>query len=297
MCFVAQRSGMEYIGPFLFNGIRELLGALTLLALWAVFALLSVFRGRIRADSAPSQRRSLLIGGIICGIALYLASNLQQIGMVYVTASKAAFITTLYIILVPVLGLLMRHRPHWNIWASVGIATVGLYLLCINSNFALELGDAVLVASAVFWAIHILAVGHFAPHLGFLRLVRLCIVQFSVAGVLSMLSAPFADSVFVSTPLSWEVIGFVTPELAYAGILSTGIAFTLAAVGQKHVKPQTAAVVMSLESVFGLLGGALLLGESLSSRELVGCGLMFIAVILTQINFKARPRAEGARFD
>jgi drug/metabolite transporter (DMT)-like permease len=317
MCFVAQRSGMEHIGPFAFNGVRYLLGMFSLLVVLGIvllfagpreqlnrsardkeLALETAITGELIAPSlfarlkSPSSERArglgfILLAGLICGVALYVASNLQQVGMVTVTASKAAFITTLYIVLVPILGLALRQRTRWNTWVSVAIAVVGLYLLCINENFSLEPGDTIVLVSALFWAVHILAVGHFAPHLHIVQLLQLCVVQFGVAGLLSLGTAPFVDALLVSEPLSLEALLLVAPELLYAGILSTAGAFTLAAVGQKYAKPAPAAVVMSLESAFGLLGGVVLLGETLVTREWVGCALMFTAVMLTQLDFSA----------
>lgn len=322
MCFVAQRSGMEHIGPFIFNGIRELMGAgallLVLLAFW-------LFR-RIRTKDSPEQdvklpgedgteagvivepgfkreteeripgehkRRyrgiaTVFIGGVLCGLALYFASNLQQIGMVYVSASKAAFITTQYIVLVPIMGLFLHQKTHWNTWVSVAVAAVGLYLLCMGESYVLEFGDAILLVSAIFWAIHILAVGHFAPRFSVLQLFGMCAVQFATAGLLSLATAPFADHYFVAAPVTMEAIVYVMPELLYAGILSTAGGFTLAAIGQRYAKPAPAAIMMSLESVFGLLGGVVLLGEVISTQEGIGCILLLAAVILTQLSFKRK---------
>ena len=327
MCFVAQRSGMEHIGPFLFNGIRSLLGSMTILTILLLVLLVAHIRagskhakladGRQQEQHSWEQRmpsgqgmtaplsslrhpiglKYILAAGVFCGIALYFASNLQQIGLVYVTASKSAFITTLYIVLVPVLGLLFRQRARWNTWVSVVIAVVGLYMLCMGDSNMLELGDAVLLAGALFWAIHILAVGHYAPRLSFKQLLGFCVAQFMVSGVLSFTCAPLFDHLFVAANVTMESIALVAPELLYAGILSTGGAFTLAAIGQRYAKPAPAAIVMSTESVFGLLGGVVLLGEALSFLEGIGCILMLAAVILTQLDFpvrKARKRGDPA---
>ncbi|MDR1088353.1 MAG: DMT family transporter [Coriobacteriales bacterium] len=287
MCFVAQRSSMEHVGPFLFNGLRELLGAATLLVVLLVVRLLKrpPRPGPRQADQAAVGGRYLLFAGVICGVALYLASNFQQVGMVQVSASKAAFITTLYIILVPILGLLLRQRTHWNTWVSVGIAVVGLYLLCISDSLTLELGDGIVLASALFWAVHILAVGYFAPRLSLLQLFGLCVIQFAFAGVLSLMTAPFMDHLFVPAAITLEALGLVAPELLYAGILSTAGGFTLAAIGQRYAQPAPAAIVMSTESVFGLLGGVFLLGETLTAQEGTGCALMLVAIVLTQLSF------------
>jgi drug/metabolite transporter (DMT)-like permease len=305
MCFVAQRSGMEHIGPFAFNGIRQLLGAVTLLV---VLGCMLVFRkvrrqralvaGGVRAlvaDVLPqspfkSARRTVMLkGGVICGCVLYVASNLQQIGMVTTVASKAGFITTLYIVLVPLLGIAFRHKTRWNTWASVALAVAGLFLLCISEAFSVAPGDAILLASALFWALHILFVDRYVATLLQDEVVLLCVIQFSVCSLLSLLSMPL-DSLFVTVPDMLAAVFGSALEIAYAGVLSTGVAFTLAAIGQKYANPSAAAVVMSLESVFGLLGGVVLLGEMLSGREATGCVVMFAAVMLAQLPMTRRQK-------
>lgn len=289
MCFVAQRSSMEHIGPFLFNGIRAVLASV-ILALIAGGMLLTK---RKQANEHKMPLRNLVIAGVICGLALFCASSLQQIGLVTVSASKSAFITTLYIVLVPILGLFLKQRTHWNTWLSVGIAVVGLYLLCVGTRLVLETADSILIASALFWTLHILAVGHFAPRLSLRQLFCLCALQFGVTGVLSLGAAPLFDAFYTSSPVSLDAILAVAPEILYAGVLSTAVGFTLAAVAQRYAKPTPAAIVMSTESVFGLLGGLVLLGESLTPGEWVGCVLMLIAVILTQLEFGKRAPANA----
>jgi drug/metabolite transporter (DMT)-like permease len=232
---------------------------------------------------APRTAAPLLTGGLICGLILFMGSNLQQTGMVFTTASKAGFITTLYIVLVPILGIALKHKTHWNTWASVAIALAGLYFLCLTEGLALQTGDLYLLVCALFWAGHILAVDHFINGLTQREVMKLCVIQFATCGVLSLAAAPFLDGFFMRVPLSLEGVSFALPEIAYAGILSTGVAFTLQAVGQRYANPSAAAVIMSLEAAFGLLGGVVLLHEALSGREVVGCVLMFVAVILAQL--------------
>ena len=312
MCFVAQRSSMEHMGPFLFNGLRQVLGALTLLVVMAGISLLARLKKRGRFSQAAggdasvtehlgaeaakrntelhAQKRllgtrSLIRSGIICGVVLFVASNLQQVGMVTTTASKAGFITTLYIVLVPLVGIVFAHKTHWNTWLSVGIAVVGLYLLCISESFKIASGDLLLLICALFWALHILFVDRYVHGLSQREVMKLCVVQFSVTALLSLICAPLLDRLFVDVPFSLYTLYEVLPEIAYAGVLSTAVAFTLAATGQKYAKPSVAAVVMSLESVFALLGGAVLLNEIMTGRELTGCVLMFAAVILVQLSF------------
>ena len=305
MGFVAQRSGMEYIGPFLFNGMRQVLGVLTLVVVLVLMQVWSKARGSsrksglVKADPAQKgslsilgiqlgSKRTILVGGLICGLVLFVASNLQQIAMVTTAASKAGFITTLYIVLVPLIGIAFRHKTRWNTWLSVGIAVIGLYLLCISESFTIAPGDILLLGCSLFWAFHILFIARFVPGLGQRELMALCTIQFLVSALLSLVCSPFFDSYFVSVPLSMNAVFEVMPEIAYAGILSTGVAFTLQAIGQKNAPPTPAAIVMSFESVFALLGGAVLLSEVLSGREVWGCLLMFIAVILAQLTFKRK---------
>jgi len=219
MCFVAQRSGMEHIGPVLFNGIRELLGAATLGVVLALMELVRRLRQRSqpagpgssgpsgdaarRARSAKADggalswrpperqrtRRRLLLGGLACGGVLFVASNMQQVAMVSTDASKAAFITTLYIVLVPVIGIALRHKTHWNTWLAVGLAVVGLYLLCVSDDLTIAQGDAILLVSALFWALHILAVDYFVADLSLRQVLGLCTLQFLVCALASLASA------------------------------------------------------------------------------------------------------------
>jgi drug/metabolite transporter (DMT)-like permease len=305
---------MEHVGPLLFNGIRQALGALTLAAAIGIMVLAACLRkrywpggrtargseaadkGSAAADKGGTGRTTfwrrqlwrILLPGTACGAVLFVASNLQQAGMVYTTASKAGFITTLYIVLVPLIGMAFRHRTHWNTWLSVLIAVVGLYFLCMSEGLEVAPGDAILLCSALFWALHILFVDRFVAGLRQKDVMWLCVVQFSVAAVLSLLVAPALDQLFVPRPVTLDALTVIAPEIAYAGVLSTGVAFTLAAIGQKYAAPSAAAIVMSLEAAFGLLGGVVLLSEALSLREAVGCVLMFSAVTLAQVQFKRR---------
>jgi drug/metabolite transporter (DMT)-like permease len=280
MAFVAQRVGMEFIGPFLFTGIRMSLGALVLLI---ALPLVRLFAARTGAERAASAfRPSLFRAGGICGVAIFFASCFQQIGLVSTTASKAGFLTALYIVLVPILGIALRHKTHWNTWLSALIAALGLYFLCIQEGFSVRAGDVITLVGALFWAVHILVIDHFVKGLGRGDVMRLCIVQFAVAALLSLAAAPFLDSMFVAESFSPENLAGALPTLLYAGILSTGVAFTLQAVGQQGLNPAAASIVMSLEAAFSVLGGVLILGEVLSGREIFGCVAMFAAVILSQ---------------
>jgi drug/metabolite transporter (DMT)-like permease len=317
MAFVAQRVGMEFVGPFLFTGIRMLLGALTLLVVLGLIALFG--RGDAPAhrrdgdsdreagaraegsgdapaqgrdeDNAPAYTsartsvgwRALLKAGALCGVVIFLAACAQQVGLVFTTASKAGFLTALYIVLVPLLGIALRHKAHWNTWVSVVVAAVGLYLLCITGGFSLRLGDAIVLVGAVFWAAHILVIDRFVVGLGKRDVMRLCVMQFAVASLLSLVCSALFDGLFAAGAFSMDGLVAALPVILYAGILSTGVAFTLQAVGQQGLPPSAASIVMSLEAVFSVIGGMLLLGETLSVREALGCVALFAAVVLSQL--------------
>jgi len=312
MAFVAQRVGMDFIGPFLFVGIRMCLGALTLVIVLLVRGMIRSGRGNAVAAGAQAGQkaggaavpqaalgqggaggaggaargmdmRRLIKAGLVCGIVVFVGSSLQQVGLVFTTASKAGFLTTLYIVIVPLYGIALRHKTHWNTWISVLIAVVGLYFLCISESFSIALGDLILLMGALFWAAHIMVIDHFVKGLNQRDVLRLCIAQFVVAAALSLLFSPFLDRLFVHG--SFEMADFMAavPSLLYVGILSTGLAFTLQAVGQQGVSPSAASIIMSLEAVFSVIGGMLILHEALTLQEGLGCLLMFAAVILSQL--------------
>jgi drug/metabolite transporter (DMT)-like permease len=281
MAFVAQRVGMDFVGPFLFMGVRMLLGALTLLV---VLALARLFARR--QEDGGGRRlnvRQLLVAGVACGAVLFVAGAAQQIGLVFTTASKAGFLTALYIVLVPLLGIALKHRTHWNTWVSVLIAAIGLYFLCMTGGFSIQFGDAIMLVGALFWACHILVIDHFVTGLEQRDVMRLCIFQFAVAAFLSLVASPVLDGLFVTGAFSTDELIAALPSILYVGILSTGVAFTLQAIGQQGLNPSAASIIMSLEAVFSVVGGMLILGEALSEREILGCALMFAAVILSQL--------------
>jgi drug/metabolite transporter (DMT)-like permease len=295
--FVAQRSSMEYVGPFFFNGARSLLGALTLLVFICLRDGLAGRKG-VRAASAPLPQapafwtpgnKKLVQGGALCGSVLFAASNFQQMGLVFTTASKAGFITALYIILVPIFGIFLRHRTHWNTWAAVLLAAVGLYCLCLTESLSIAPGDLVILVGAGFWALHILVIDHFAPRVD---VVKLSCGQFLVCGFLSLIVMPFADAYFAGSFTLENVIA-ILPAMLYTGILSSGAGFTLQALGQRYANPAAASIIMSTEAVFGVMGGFLILGERLTRREGLGCVLMFAAVILAQLPVKGLGRRKG----
>ncbi|MDR2089159.1 MAG: DMT family transporter [Clostridiales Family XIII bacterium] len=297
--FVAQRSGMEHVGPFFFNGVRTVLGALTLVAV--LLARGGAKRG-VGAVAAPEtegradgfwndERKALLKGGFLCGLVLFAGSNFQQIGLVFTTASKAGFITTLYIVLVPIFGIFLKHRTRWNAWAGVVLAAAGLYCLCITERFSIAPGDLIVLLGAGFWAVHIFVIDRFVRHTG---AIRLSCVQFAVCGALSLAVMPFADPHFATaSAFGLESVRAVLPAILYTGVLSSGAGFTLQAVGQKYAKPTAASIILSTEAIFGVVGGFLLLGERFTGREVLGCILMFAAVILAQLPLASSEDSPG----
>lgn len=264
--FVAQSVGMDYLGPFSFNGTRSFLGALILVPV-------ALFLDGKNGKKTGWTDKKLVIGGIACGSFLFLASSSQQIGIMSTTAGKSGFITALYIVLVPVFSLALKKRPGKFIWIAVVLAVVGLYFLCINGEFRLQGGDIWLFACAVLFAFQILAVDKFAPGLD---AVKLSCYQFLVCGILSIIP------MVLEKPTIGALLDCWMP-LAYAGFLSCGVAYTLQMVGQKRVEATVASLLMSLESVFSVLFGFIILHEKLSVRELIGCVIMFAAVILVQL--------------
>ena len=270
--FVAQSVGMDYLGPFTFNGVRNLIGGAALLPCIA-------FLGRGNRGNAPGSRKDLIVGGVCCGVLLFAASSLQQIGLVYTTAGKSGFITAFYIVIVPVLGIFLRQKVGWKIWTAVGIALVGLYFLCITEGFSVNMGDFYVFLCALLFSLHILVIDHFAPRVDG---VKMSCIQFFVCGLISLIPM-FA----LETPTISGLLAGWFP-LFYAGVLSCGVGYTLQIVGQKNVNPTVASLLLSLESCFSVLAGWIILGERLSVREGMGCVLMFAAIILAQLPEKKK---------
>lgn len=267
--FVAQRSGMDYIGPFLFSGIRMVLGA-------AALFFIAFFSDKKGTWKDPG----LIKSGLLLGVVMFFAGNLQQVGLVFTTAGKTGFITALYIMIVPVLGIFLKHKIGKNVWIGVALSTVGVYLLCITESFTIEMGDFIVFIGAFFWAFQILILDRVAIKYSVVRLIS---IQFFVSGIMSFITAIFADSYF-SDPLTWDGFMKVLPAILYVGLLSTAGAATFQGLGQRYAKPATASIILGTESVFGVLCGYVFLGEVLSTREIVGCVLMFAAIIIVQLN-------------
>lgn len=277
--FVAQRTGMEYIGPFTFNGIRSLIGSLALLPVILVLDSRRKSTDQNSPASAKAERRNLLIGGALCGIALFISSSLQQHGIVYTTAGKAGFITALYIVLVPILGLMLGRKIRPLLWVCVALATVGLYLLSVQEGLSINKGDLLVLASAFGFTVHILIIDHFSPKTDG---VKMSCLQFLVCGILSI---PF---MLIFETIEWANIINCWLPILYAGVLSCSVAYTLQIIAQKRTEPTIASLILSLESAFALLAGIVLLQERVSLREAIGCLIMFSAIILAQL-----PRASA----
>ncbi|MEC8071436.1 MAG: DMT family transporter [Pseudomonadota bacterium] len=266
--FVAQVLGMIYLEPFAFIGIRFLLGAASLLPL-VVF-----FHHRKWLPVSPAH--TVVKGSLVLGVILFAAGSLQQVGIVYSNASNAGFITGLYMVIVPIIGLALKYRTGLNTWLGCVLAVVGLFLLSVKADFTMGYGDTLLLVGALGWALHILAIDHYAPRAAPLLL---SLGQFIVCGCLAMVV-----SVFIETT-SWEQVRAATYVLIYAGVITVGVAYTLQVIAQERADPTHAAIILSLEAVFGALGGYMFLQEQLSGRELIGCVLMLMGMLVSQVTW------------
>ena len=281
--FVAQRMGSEYVEPFTYLAWRSWAAVLFLAPLVRVMDHFSDRRGiDNRRPKTVSDRRLLIVGGCLSGFMLWAACAAQQIGIAHTTASKAGFITALYVVIVPLLSIFIRKRPSVQIWACVALALIGLYLLCMKTaSFRLEYGDAWELACAFFFAVEILLVSYYCSRVD---PVRLSFLQFLVVAILSTILMLLIEHPTV------DGLRLALPSILYAGIFSSGIAFTLQIIGQVGVNATVASLVMSLESVFSALSGWLILHERMSPRELSGAALMFLAIALSQIELPSRRR-------
>lgn len=266
--FVAQRVGTMHVGAFTFTGLRFALGSLSLLPI------LIISGKKAGEDNNTGEiKTSVITAGIMAGCALFIAASLQQIGLIYTTAGKAGFITGLYIVFVPVFGILLKQKTHISTWLGIFVAIIGLYFLSVNEGFYIELGDWLEIMGAVFWAIHILIIGNFANKVD---AVKLSFMQFITCSALSLTSALIFEDISLSG------ISQIVIPLLYGGILSGGVAYTIQAIGQRHAKPSHAAIAMSMESVFASIGGLLLLNERMALRGYFGCALMLAGMLLSQ---------------
>ncbi len=269
--FVAQRVGMDYVGPFTFNGIRFAIGSLSLLPL----VLMSREQRTATNKILPNPGlKTILFGGAALGLALFSGASLQQIGLVYTTAGKAGFITGLYVIMVPVLGLFWKQQPKIGTWIGAILAAIGLYFLSVTEQFTIEMGDLLVLIGAIFWAAHVLIVGWLSPRI---NPIKLAFSQYVACSILSLITASVVELITLSSIFEAAI------PILYAGLLSVGIAYTLQVIAQRDAHPAHAAILLSLEAVFAAVGGWLILGEIISPRGLVGCGLMLAGMLLSQL--------------
>jgi drug/metabolite transporter (DMT)-like permease len=272
--FVAQRMGMDYVGPFTYNGVRFALGSLSLVPL--------LRRGPepVLGQQGP---RLLWLGGGLLGLVLFAAASLQQVALVTTTAGTAGFITGLYVVIVPFLGLLWGQRTAAGTWAGAVAAAAGLYLLSVTASWEMEYGDVLVLVSAVFWSFQVLLIAWLSPRV---RTVSLACYQFAICALLSLLTAFWVEEVRLAAILS------AAGPILYGGLLSVGVAYTLQVVAQRHAPPAHASILMSLEAVFAAFGGWLWLDEALTPRGWAGCGLMLAGMLLSQLGGPGERRKE-----
>ena len=281
--FVAQRDSMDTIGPFLYSAIRMFLGSLALIPVFLVTDRIKNSKNTVTAVQKKDSQKALIKGGIAAGIVIFFAANMQQVGLVSTDAGKTAFITALYILLVPIMSIFMKRKTNINNWIGAVIGAAGLYFLCVTSQFTVAAGDIIVFIGAFGWAFHILIVDHFAPKV---NAAKLTCVQFVVAGFISLIvSLIVEDNTFAAAVAC-------APSLLYTGIMSCGVGFTLQVVGQKNANPTTASILLSMESVFGALAGFVFLNETMTGRELAGCALMMTAVIIAQLPVMHRKKEQ-----
>ena len=270
--FVAQSVGMDYVEPFTFTAIRSIIGGLVLIP----YILLT----SKKADNNYSNKRTLFLGGICCGVFLFIASSFQQIGIQYTTVGRAGFITSCYIIIVPIISLIFfKKKSDYKLWIAVLLSLAGLYLLCITDGFSIGKGDFLVFICAIFFSLHILVIDYFSPKVD---CVKMSCIQFFVCGLISIIPAIILEDINV------DMIFKAWAPILYAGVLSSGVAYTLQIVGQKNMNPTVASLILSLESCISVIAGFIILNQTMTSREIFGCILMFSAIILAQLPSKTR---------
>jgi drug/metabolite transporter (DMT)-like permease len=269
--FVAQRVGMDYVGPFTFNGIRFALGSLSLLPLLYILRQQRAVTEIIRPHVGT---KTFIFGGAVAGLALFSGASLQQIGLVYTTAGNAGFITGLYVVIVPLLGLFWKQKTSLGTWLGAFLAAAGLYLLCITEQFTIAFGDLLELGGAFFWAGHVLIIAWLSPKMDALKLASL---QFAVCSVFSLIAAFFLEVI------TFQGIYNAAIPILYGGLLSVGVAYTLQVVAQRSAHPAHASIFLSLEAVFAAFGGWLILDETLTGRGIIGCALMLAGMLLSQL--------------
>lgn len=272
--FVAQRIGAKYVGSFTFNGVRFAMGSVSLIPLIAFSRYKSKEKSLEDDSLAKNENISTLKAGTTLGLVIFIASSLQQIGLVDTTAGKAAFITGFYIVLVPFMGVILKQKIKRNTWIAAGFAIVGLYLLSVTKDFTISRGDFYELIGSIFWAMHILLIDKFTKKIDVLKL---SLIQFATCSILSMAAALIFEDITL-LGLRQALI-----PLLYGGFASVGIAYTLQAFGQKYAKPSHAAIILSMESVFASIGGLIILGEVMGVKGYIGCILMLTGMLLSQL--------------
>jgi drug/metabolite transporter (DMT)-like permease len=265
--FVAQKVGSEYVGAFTFNGIRFALGSLTLVPI------LMYFNKKNQKNPKDIKLESPLKGGIVAGCILFFANTFQQVGMSYTTAGNAAFITAMYIVLVPIIGIILKHKINFSNWVGVAFAVLGLYFITIQNSFIINYGDFLQILCAVFFALHIVLIDNLVKRVDG---IKLSVVQFMTCSAISLVCAFVFEDVRISGIMQGAL------PILYGGICSVGIAYTLQVIGQKNAKASHAALIMSLEAVFGAFGGLIILHENLGYRGYIGCVLMLAGILISQ---------------
>ncbi len=280
VAFVAQSVGMDYIEPFTFNCVRSVIGGIVLIPV--ILVLKKMNNGKEENVKTEEEirmyRKNTILGGICCGFFLAVASSFQQFGIMYTTVGKAGFITALYIVIVPILGIFMKKKIAPIVWVSSIIAVIGFYMLSISGQVSINIGDILVLICAVLFSLHILVIDYFSPK-G--NSVAISCIQFFTSGVICGICMLLFEN-----PQIGKIFEAYIP-LLYAGVMSCGVAYTLQIVGQKNMDPTVASLILSLESVFSALAGWVILGQELSPKELVGCALVFAAVLLAQMPQKA----------
>jgi drug/metabolite transporter (DMT)-like permease len=268
--FVAQRKGMEFVPPFTFNAVRFAIGCLSLIPVWL---------WNRKATSTTANRKTILLSGVAAGLVLFIATSLQQIGVVYTAAGKAGFITALYILLVPLMGLALGHRTGAWTWLGAMIGISGLYLLTVTEALTIEYGDLLVLIGAFFWAAHVHLVNKYSALVG---AIRFSLMQFAICAFASLVAALLFETLRIDGLIDGAV------PILYTGIFSVGVAYTFQVIGQRETPPSQAAIILSLETVFAVLGGWLLLSETLPLRGWIGCALMLMGMIVSQLDSKAQ---------
>ncbi len=267
--FVAQKSGMESIGPMAYNGLRFILGSICLLPLIWLYK-----RKEVKTKPVASKNSELWKAGLISGLVLFAAATIQQIGIVYTTAGNAGFITSIYVILVPIFGLFLKHKVNMQTWIGAILALIGLYFLSVSEGLTLVIGDILVFGSAFFWAVQVLLASYYAVRV---NVIKLAAIQFALVGVLSLIISFFTET------YGFQNIYEALIPIMYGGVMSVGLAFTLQLIAQQKARPSHAAIILSTESVFAAIGGWLVLNEELTRVETMGAAMMLIGVILSQL--------------